>query len=670
MMAAASVFICHAQPDAAFAQDLAMALETCRLSVWRDTHNLRGSDRLTPEVRWAIEQARQIIVVLGLNTGEAAWMRREIELAQEMERRRTHTYRVIPLLLPGLDHTLLGPWFNPGPPTPPIQLTVDGLGAALPALLAALGEPPPSDSAAERNPPPLAALELTFGRADASLASPWRLAARLNRRPEPASALGASMALGPLPQALDPDIPRWYLDHHPRWPTDTVRQFAQRVDALFGAWGQALYQATLAHPGMAALTTAWREFPDPCERRLTLRIDDAHPAAAALLDLPWELLRDTTGFLMQGKQPIHIQRQLAGGGEAFPPAPPPLRILTLSPRPDTEPGQPDYRRGTLPLLEALDGLGALAEVSMLTPPTLAALEKQLNDAWAAGRPFTAVHLDGRFRRDPKDGAPLFGFEASYDLHVPLCRNAHFVSVATLASLLATYCIRLVVLRGSGETARSIRPVELASTLLAARIAAVIAVHPDAPAETLRRFWTTFHEELLRGAHWPATAIAVPAWAAAASICGTGLPASCIWANTTPASCCARRWNSGAGWPAGRGSLYRGRCPPCPRPAVWGADAICCSWNGCWKTGPPFSSRVPAAAAKPRWRWSWPAGWDASAAIATSPMPTPMTLATRARCWMPWVGNYSPPANTGRSGNIRPCGRRWTICGRRCVRDRS
>jgi tetratricopeptide (TPR) repeat protein len=41
---------------------------------------------------------------------------------------------------------------------------------------------------------------------------------------------------------------------------------------------------------------------------------------------------------------------------------------------------------------------------------------------------------------------------------------------------------------------------LASTLLAARIAAVIAVHPDAPPETLRRFWTTFHEELLRGAH--------------------------------------------------------------------------------------------------------------------------------------------------------------------------
>ena len=69
-MAAASIFICHAHPDAAFAQDLSLALETCRLAVWRDTRHLRGGDRLLPEVRWAIEQARQVIVVLSLNSGD------------------------------------------------------------------------------------------------------------------------------------------------------------------------------------------------------------------------------------------------------------------------------------------------------------------------------------------------------------------------------------------------------------------------------------------------------------------------------------------------------------------------------------------------------------------------------------------------------------------------
>ena len=498
-MAAAPLFICHAWPDAAFAQDLAVALEICRLNVWRDIHNLRGGDRLALEVRWAIEQARQMIVVLGLNTGETAWMRREIELAQEVERRQANTYRVIPLLLPGLDRTTLDAWFTPAPRIPPIQLTAEGLGAALPELLAALGNPPPGDPPSERSPPPLAELELTFDRADAPSASPWRLTARLNRRPGPTLVPSACLALGSLPRRIAPDIVHWYLHSYRRWPTDAVRQLAQRVDALFEDWGRALYQATLAPPGMAALAAEWREAPDPCQRRLTLRTADEQPATA-LFDLPWEFLSDAAGFLFQGKQPVQFQRRLTGGGEAFLPAPPPLRILTLSPRPDTEPtGYPDYRRSTQPLLEALDGLGALTEVQVLTPPTLAALEKQLNDAWSAGRPFTAVHLDGCFRRDPQQDVPLFGFEASYDLHAPLCRDAQFVSVTALATLLATYRIHLVVLVRPEETIHAVKPVELASALLAAGIAAVIAVHPDTPAETLRRFWTAFHEELLRSA---------------------------------------------------------------------------------------------------------------------------------------------------------------------------
>lgn len=498
-MVAASIFICHAWPDAAFAQDLAVALETCRLNVWRDARNLRGGERLALEVRWAIEQARQVIVVLGLNTGEAPWMRREIELAQAVERRQANTYRVIPLLLPGLDQTMLGTWFTLSPRTPPIQLTADGLATTLPALLAALGESLPSDIAAERSPLPLRELELTFGRADSADTGRWHLTACLHRHPGPAPVSSIHLALDSLPRALDPAIPRWYLRDHPRWPTDVVRRFAQRTDALFKIWGQTLYQTTLAHPGMASLTAEWRTSPNSCEHRLALRVNDAQSAAA--LDLPWELLHDTSSFLIQDRQPIQFQRRLAGGGEAFAPAPPPLRILTLSPRPDIEPtGQPDYRRVTLPLLEALDGLGTLVEIRMLTPSTLAALEKQLNSVWAAGRPFSVVHLDGRFRCDPDEGVPSFGFEApGDDLQPSLCRDVHFVPVTALATLFATYGVRLVVLIRPEETACSVRPIQLASTLLAAGIAAVITLHPDTPAETLRRFWTTFHEELLRGA---------------------------------------------------------------------------------------------------------------------------------------------------------------------------
>ena len=498
MMAADSIFICHAHSDAAFAQDLGLALETCRLEVWRDARHLRGGDRLFPEVRWAIEQARQVIVVLSLNTGDPAWLRREIELAQETERRRTDAYRVIPVLLPGTDPDLLDRWFTPKPWVAAILVTTEGLGATLPALLSALGQPPLHRGTTEHTGPPLAELELTFGSADSPTTDAWWLTARLSLHPEPISTTQARIS-NRMPHPPAPRFWRWYWRDYLLWPTDTLRQFANRVETTVEDWGRALYQATLAAPDLRTLTAAWRDAPESHERRLVVRADAANPATAAVLDLPWELLHDETDFLIRKQRPIRIQRRLLGGGDGISPAPPPLRILTISPRPDTEPmGHPDARRSALPLLEALEGLGGLVEPRILVPPTLAALEKQLNDAWSAGRPFTALHLDGHFLTDPDTGALLFGFEASYDLRAPVCRDAHFIPLPALESLLATYRIRLVTLVHPGQATGSATVAGLASTLLAAGIAAVLIVHPDAPAETLRRFWSAFYEELLRG----------------------------------------------------------------------------------------------------------------------------------------------------------------------------
>jgi len=344
-MAAPSLFICHAPLDAAFARDLALALETCRLRVWRDTHELRGGDRIVPEVRWAIEQARQVIVVLGLNTGDPAWLRREIELAQEVERRRTDAYRVIPLLLPGADHSVLTRWFSPPPRIAPLQLTADGLGAALPALLATLGEPPPSDAATDRSLSPLTELTLTFSPADSPDAGAWRLVADLRLYPESSMAASASAILDALPPPPLAAILRWYWHSYPCWPNDTVRKFARDAEAQLADWGCALHRAALDTPNLREIMTAWRNAPDPRERRLVIQADAAHSTAMAVLDLPWELLHDGSDFLLQGKQPVQFLRRLAGGGEPFTPAPTPLRALVVSPRPDTEPtGHPDHRR--------------------------------------------------------------------------------------------------------------------------------------------------------------------------------------------------------------------------------------------------------------------------------------------------------------------------------------
>ena len=497
-MATASIFICHAPSDTAFARDLELALETFRLSVWRDNRGLRGGSRLAPMVRWAIEQARQVIVVLGLNTGQLAWLRREIELAQEIERRRESGYHVIPLLLPGTDKSILGQWFSPIPTTAPIQLPADGLGAVLPALLAALGESPPGDVASGRNSPPPVAFELDFSRANA-LAADWQWTVRLGQQPESTAIADLRSASGALPSPPPYRLQHWYLQSYPCWPTDTLRDFAHRTETLLAEWGRSLHQAVFDAAGLSEPITARPDSPTRRECHLVVRTDTAHPAATAVLGLPWELLRDPSNVLTQGKRPVQVWRSLPGGGEAFLPAPPPLRILAIHPRPDTEStGHSDYRRHTLPLLEAVGIFGKLIELRVLVPPTLAALEKQLNDSWATGQPFTALHLDASLRNDTPGNTILLGFEASHEPPSPPYRQAHFVAATILASLLATYRVRLVVLSAGTDDAERSATVGLASALLAAGIAAVVTLHPDTPAVTQRRFWTTFYEELLHG----------------------------------------------------------------------------------------------------------------------------------------------------------------------------
>src|SRR5690242_14184584 len=99
-MSEGAVFISHASKDDPFVADLRRALEAHRISVWVDSHGLRGGDKLAPEIEQAIEQARQVIVVLSPNTINSPWVRKEIRKALEVEKqRKADGYCVIPLLL-------------------------------------------------------------------------------------------------------------------------------------------------------------------------------------------------------------------------------------------------------------------------------------------------------------------------------------------------------------------------------------------------------------------------------------------------------------------------------------------------------------------------------------------------------------------------------------------
>lgn len=116
LMADTVIFISHASADDAFVAELRKALEALQLQVWVDSRNLRGGSKLEPEIEAAIEQARHVLVVLSPNTVNSPWVRREIKKALEVEQRRqADGYRVIPLLLPGIEPGALGTWFDEEP---------------------------------------------------------------------------------------------------------------------------------------------------------------------------------------------------------------------------------------------------------------------------------------------------------------------------------------------------------------------------------------------------------------------------------------------------------------------------------------------------------------------------------------------------------------------------
>jgi len=75
-MTTGHIFISHATADDAFVRDLRQALESLGLSVWVDSRNLRGGDKLAGQVEQAIEEAGQFLVVLSPNTITSPWVRR------------------------------------------------------------------------------------------------------------------------------------------------------------------------------------------------------------------------------------------------------------------------------------------------------------------------------------------------------------------------------------------------------------------------------------------------------------------------------------------------------------------------------------------------------------------------------------------------------------------
>src|SRR5271157_3949881 len=140
------IFISHATADDGFVKRLRKALEGASLPVWVDSRVQTGGDELLADVKEAIEEARAVLVVLSPNTVNSSWVRTEVQLALGVKKRQGDSgYKVIPILLPGIEQKALGLWFDKEPLAIKITVGPGGIEQALPSIKAAIGEQLPDD---------------------------------------------------------------------------------------------------------------------------------------------------------------------------------------------------------------------------------------------------------------------------------------------------------------------------------------------------------------------------------------------------------------------------------------------------------------------------------------------------------------------------------------------
>jgi tetratricopeptide (TPR) repeat protein len=520
------LFISHASADDTFVAELRQALEAYKLQVWVDSRNLRGGSKLGPEIEAAIEQARHFLVVLSPSTVNSSWVRREIKKALEVEKSREDGYRVIPLLLPGITPGALGTWFEEEPVAVPIEIGPSGLSAALPRLLTAIGERLPTDYQPFEQPDAGLVEELVLAITDPKIETHERkrrataMATLIYEPAQPGARriesrrFAFTAPLGPIETA---DL-LWYLEIYYIWPDKMAQERAEGIASKLPQWGQELFQAALGAESAREPLNAWQNATGTAERRFSVQVDRELPegsakeaqdaageAATELLALPWEILHDGRAWLFQGKNAVRVRRRLPNRhAQPARPTALPIRILLVSPRPEKDAkgnriGYIDHRVSARPLTEAVENLGALARLTVLQPPTYAALEKALQ-AGDNGRPFDVVHFDGHGVYDRRLGLGGLCFEDPSDEDKLEERALDLVYADRLAGLVREHRIPLVFLEACQTAVAQVDPTaSVAGRLLEEGVTSVVAMSHSVLVETARRFVQAFYAELAGGA---------------------------------------------------------------------------------------------------------------------------------------------------------------------------
>ena len=517
------IFISHSSKDDEFVKDLREALERSGLSVWVDSRNLPGGEKLAHRIEEAIGQARQFIAVISTNTINSPWVRKEIQKALEVERaRKDDGYRVVPLLLPGVEPSALALWFDEEPVGVRVEVKTGGVSEALPQILAALGERLPTDHQAVKDVATRSVEELILRLNDLKIETKdgkrrAKAVAQLVYEPADKSAREVESKrfnfTAPLGVIEAEDL-RWYLEEYYVWPIGVFKERAGRIESQLPRWGQDLYQSALASPVSQEALTAWQKAGSDGERRFSVFVESDLPdgaseedqaigreAATELLSLPWELLQDGRGFLFHGKHPVRVRRRLPNRHhQPVRPTRLPIRILLVSPRPE-EDHTPyiDHRISAKPLVEAIEGLGELVDLTILTPPTFPALEEALRKAAEAEGPFDVVHFDGHGVYDRKVGLGGLCFEDPNETEKLENRKTQLVHAEKVAEVIRDHRIPLVFLEACQSAKTEEDPTaSVAAKLLEEGVTSVVAMSHSILVETAHRYVKAFYKELAEG----------------------------------------------------------------------------------------------------------------------------------------------------------------------------
>jgi tetratricopeptide (TPR) repeat protein len=145
-------------------------------------------------------------------------------------------------------------------------------------------------------------------------------------------------------------------------------------------------------------------------------------------------------------------------------------------------------------------MGELAKLTVLLPPTFAALQAELMRAVDAGEPYDVVHFDGHGVYDRRVGLGGLCFEDQKDADRLEERAMELVYAGRLAEVMRDHRIPLVFLEACQSAQTEENPsASVAASLLNEGVTSVVAMSHSVLVETAHRFVRAFYGELARGA---------------------------------------------------------------------------------------------------------------------------------------------------------------------------